>query len=62
VILVVPQVEEATEGFPFLQPRGHHAEHDGGAEKLSRNASSSGRSVGLSVWSQKGPTLKEIKI
>jgi hypothetical protein len=29
--------------------------------KLSRNASSSGRNVGLSVWSHKGPTLKGIR-
>jgi hypothetical protein len=35
VILVVPQIEEATEGFPFRQPRGHHAERDEGAEKPS---------------------------
>jgi hypothetical protein len=59
--LIVPQIEEATEGFPFWQPRGHHAERDEGAEKLSRNASSSGRNVGLSVWSHKGPTLKGIR-
>jgi hypothetical protein len=30
-------------------------------KKLSRNASSSGRNVGLSVWSHKGPTLKGIR-
>jgi hypothetical protein len=30
-------------------------------EKLSRNAPSSGRNVGLSVWSHKGPTLKGIR-
>jgi hypothetical protein len=45
--LVVPQIEAATEGFPFWQPRGH--------------ASSSGRNVGLSVWSHKGTTLKGIR-
>jgi hypothetical protein len=36
-------------------------ECDKGAEKPSRNASSSGRNVGLSVWSHKGPTLKGIR-
>jgi hypothetical protein len=35
--LVVSQIEEATEGFLFWQPRGHHAEHDG-AEKPSRRS------------------------
>jgi hypothetical protein len=30
-------------------------------KKLSRNASSSGRNVGLSVWSYKGPTMKGIR-
>jgi hypothetical protein len=35
-LLVVPQIDEATEGFPFSQPRGHHAERDEGAEKHSR--------------------------
>jgi hypothetical protein len=30
-------------------------------KKLSKNASSSGRNVGLSVWSHKGPTLKGIR-
>jgi hypothetical protein len=29
-------------------------------KKLSRNASSSGRNDGLSVWCHKGPTLKGI--
>jgi hypothetical protein len=29
-------------------------------KELSRNASSSGRNVGLSVWSHKGPTLNGI--
>jgi hypothetical protein len=31
-------------------------------EELSRNASSSGRNIGLSVWSHKGPILKGIRI
>jgi hypothetical protein len=30
-------------------------------KKLSRNASSSGRNVGLSVWCHRGPTLKGIR-
>jgi hypothetical protein len=38
VVLVVPQIEEATEGFLFWQPRGHHAERDEGAEKPSRRS------------------------
>jgi hypothetical protein len=36
--LVVPQIEEATEGFPFWQLRGHHAERGEGAEKPSRRS------------------------
>jgi hypothetical protein len=39
--LVVSQIEEATEGFPLWHPWGHHTERDEGAEKPSRNASSS---------------------
>jgi transposase len=30
-------------------------------KKLSRNASSCGRNIGLSLWSHKGPTLKGIR-
>jgi hypothetical protein len=56
-----PQIEETTEGFPFRQPRGLHAERNEGSEMPSRNASSSGRNDGPSVWSHKGPTLKGIR-
>jgi hypothetical protein len=59
--LVVPQIEEVTEGFPFWQTQGHHAERDEETEKPFRNASSSGKNDGLSVWSHKGPTLKGIR-
>jgi hypothetical protein len=36
VISDCSQIEEATEGFPFWQPRGHHVERDDRAEKPSR--------------------------
>jgi hypothetical protein len=36
--LIVPQIEEATEGFPFWQPRGHHTERDEGADKPSKRS------------------------
>jgi hypothetical protein len=61
--LVVPQAEDAAERVPIWEPRGYNEKCDsivGSHTKM--NVSSNGRTTGLSVWSHKGTTMKEIRI